>query len=188
LLHLSNFSLTADSYSEVHLAKGRSQFIGAAGQYFVSYGLAVRQINASLTIGNAPSVDVLAASHDGSRTLAIQVKTSRYAHVPTYYVYKDCRDWNVGVGAIGKQSDNFWYAFVDLRESASGNWAPEVFFVPSVWVAHRMKPNFSMMRFTLRSEASLLTRERWDMVKGFLSGEESAIAWARHLPPEATWP
>jgi len=32
------------------MAKGRSQFVGTAGQYYVSYGLAVRQIHAGITV------------------------------------------------------------------------------------------------------------------------------------------
>ena len=52
------------------MTQGKAQFTGAAGQYYLAYGLAVRQVIASLTLGNAPSVDVLASSSDGSRTLA----------------------------------------------------------------------------------------------------------------------
>ncbi len=46
---------------------GRPQFVAAAGQFYLAYGLAVREVNAALTLGNAPSVDVLASSTDGRR-------------------------------------------------------------------------------------------------------------------------
>jgi hypothetical protein len=99
------------------MAQGKHQFVGAAGQFYVAYSLAVRCINASLTLGNAPSVDILASSADGSRTLALQVKTSRNAYRGRRYGKEGCHEWDVGVSVIGKQSPSFWYALVDLRES-----------------------------------------------------------------------
>lgn len=168
------------------MAQARSQFVGAAGQYFVAYSLAVRGVNASLTLGNAPSVDVLAASPDGRRTLAIQVKTSRNAYRRMRYERQDCHEWDVGAGAIGKWSENFWYAMVDLREGEAG-WEPTVFFVPSQWVADFVKPEFSRKMYILPGESLPITKERWDLVEGYLSGDMRAITWATDLPPEARW-
>ena len=47
--------------------RGRSQFIGSAGQYHVAYCLTVRGIHAAITLGNVPDVDIVAASNDGSK-------------------------------------------------------------------------------------------------------------------------
>ena len=66
------------------MTQGKAQFTGAAGQYYLAYGLAVRQVIASLTLGNAPSVDVLASSSDGSRTLAFQVKRLGRSSKPSW--------------------------------------------------------------------------------------------------------
>ena len=164
------------------MAKGQSQFIGAAGQFYLAYGLAVRQINASLTLGNAPSVDVLASSPNGLHTLSFQVKTSRWAYRKKHYGSEGF-EWNVNAGVIGNYRDSFWYAFIDLQESKEG-WNPKVFFVPSRWVAEFVKPDFTRYLYFLPTTVQDLTLERWDMVKGFLSGDKNAVDWANAWPEE----
>src|SRR6266436_1342463 len=96
--------------------KGRAQFVGAAGQYYVAYCLTVRGYHAAITARNVPDVDVLVSSADGQRLLSIQVKTSRNAYRPKRYGYELC-EWDVGAASPGKAIANLWYAFVDLRES-----------------------------------------------------------------------
>jgi hypothetical protein len=162
------------------MAIGKAQFTGAAGQFFVSYGLAVRQIHASLTIGNAPSVDVMASSPDGKRSLSFQVKTSRFAYRKNHYGSEGC-EWDVGAGVIGKISESFWYALVDLQEDG-GEWDPRVFFVPSLWVGDFVKPDFGRMIYFLPTTANDLSLERWDLVRDFLEGDKKAIKWSN------TWP
>ena len=64
------------------MERGLAQFVGAAGQYYLAYSLAIRQINTGITLGNAPSVDVHASCGDGlGNKLAFQVKTSRNAQL-----------------------------------------------------------------------------------------------------------
>jgi hypothetical protein len=162
------------------MATGRSQFVGAAGQLYLAYGLAVREINASLTLGNAPSVDVLASSHDGRYTLSFQVKTSRKAYRRNRYGSEGF-EWDVDEGVIEKYRGSFWYAFVDLQEHDKG-WNPRIFFVPSLWVAKFVKPDWSRFMYFLPSTAQDLTLERWDLVKGFLVGEKVASKWANDWP------
>ena len=162
------------------MAQGKAQFTGAAGQYYLAYGLAVRQVNASLTLGNAPSVDVLASSSDGSRSLAFQVKTSRSAHRAKRYGVEGF-EWDVGAGVIGKHRESFLYAFIDLQE-AEGKWSPRVFFVPSRWVAEFVKPDWSRYMYFLPSSAEDLAAERWDLISGYLAGEPEAIQWATSWP------
>lgn len=164
------------------MAKGKSHFVGAAGQFYLSYGLAVREINASLTLGNAPSVDVLASSPDGRRSLSFQVKTSRKAYRRNRYGHEGY-EWDVGAGVIGKCSESFWYAFIDLREKKEG-WTPEVFFVPSRWVAEFVKPGWSRYMYFLPTTAKDLTYERWDLVKRYLSNEKAAVQWAKDWPED----
>lgn len=159
---------------------GKSQFIGSAGQYYVSYCLAVRQIHASITVGNAPSVDVLAASADGQRSLSIQVKTSRNAYRGNRYG-SEGHEWDAGASVIGKRFENLWYAFVDLREDGN-QWNPEVFFVPSFWVGDFVKEDFSRRLYFLPSTANDITLEKWDYVKGYLNMDPNITTWA------TTWP
>lgn len=115
------------------MSRGRAQFVGAAGQFYLAYGLALREINASLTLGNAPSVDVLASSHDGRYVLPFQVKTSRNAYRRNRYG-REGFEWYVNADVIGKHRESFWYAFVDLQEQDK-TWKPRIFFIPSRWVA-----------------------------------------------------
>ena len=162
------------------MATGRSQFVGAGGQFYLAFGLAVREINASLTLGNAPSVDVLASSHDGRHSLSFQVKTSRNAYRRNRYGNEGF-EWDVGAGVIGKHRESFWYAFIDLREHDQ-RWDPRIFFVPSRWVAEFVKPDWSRFMYFLPTTAQDLTLDRWDLVQGFLAGERFASDWANDWP------
>jgi len=119
--------------------RGRSQFVGAAGQHFVAYCLSVRGIHAAITLGNVPDVDVdvdvVIAKPDGSIALSIQVKTSRWAYRPNRYGKERC-EWDVGGSAVNRWSENLWYSFVDFQEEGNPpSWKPRVFIVPSLWVA-----------------------------------------------------
>jgi len=164
------------------MATGKSQFVGAAGQFYLSYGLAVREVNASLTLGNAPSVDVLASSPDGRHVLSFQVKTSRNAYRRNRYGAEGY-EWDVGVGVVAKHRESFWYVFIDLQEN-EGGWTPEVFFVPSRWVAEFVKPGWSRYMYFLPTTAKGLTLDRWDLVKGYLAGEKAAVDWANNWPED----
>ncbi len=164
------------------MGKGSSQFVGAAGQYYLAYSLAVRHINAGLTLGNAPGVDVLASSFYGGNTISFQVKTSRNAYRVNRYGHEGY-EWFVGAGAIDNYHHSFWYAFIDLEEK-QGEWDPTVFFVPSRWVAGFVKPEWKMKMYFLPTSVNHLTYERWDLVEQFLAGEQSAIDWAKSWPTD----
>jgi len=163
---------------------GRSQFVGTAGQFFVAYNLAVREINAAITLGNAPSVDLMASSSDGKRSLSLQVKTSRNAYRKSRYGHEGF-EWHVNKGVIGKHDESFWYAFVNLNcGSASGEQKPEVFLVPSRWVAEFVKDDWSMCMYFLPTAVTELTHERWDLIAAYLDGKKEAIEWANSWPQE----
>lgn len=162
------------------MARGRAQFTGAAGQFYVAYELAAREINAAITLGSAPGVDVFASSSDGSRSLAFQVKTSRSAYRAKRYGHEGF-EWDVGASVIGKHSETFWYAFVDLQE-LNGVCSPRAYLVPSRWVAEFVKPGWSRYMYFLPSSVSDLTAERWDLVSGYLAGEPEAAYWATSWP------
>ena len=164
------------------MATGRSQFVGTAGQFFVAYNLSVRQINAAITLGNAPSVDIMASSSDGKRTISIQVKTSRNAYRQNHYG-EEGYEWDVNKGVIGKYHESFWYALVDLRQEDE-TCDPEVFFVPSRWIAEFVKPDWSRYMYFLPMTAKELTYERWDLISAYLNGESTAIEWANSWPRE----
>ena len=162
------------------MATGKSQFVGTAGQFFVAYSLAARDVNAAITLGNAPSVDLMASSHDGKRTLSFQVKTSRNAYRRQRYGHEGY-EWDVNRGVIGKHHESFWYAFVNLRESDK-IYDPEVFLVPSRWVANFVKQDWSRFMYFLPTTVESLTKDRWDLVDDYLAGKEKAITWANDWP------
>lgn len=165
------------------MSTAKAQFTGAAGVFHLARELALRGINAAVTVGNAPNVDLLASSLCGRRSLAFQVKTSKNAHRRNRYG-REGHEWNVSENVIGKHNESFWYAFVDLRETAGPHYDPQVFFVPSKWVAEFVKADFSMFMYFLPATASHLCCEQWDRVKGYLEGDQEAIKWANSWPEQ----
>lgn len=110
-----------------------SALLGTAGTYYVMSQLAIRGFHASCTFGNAPTVDILVSAADGSRTLAIQVKTAfdaiRYrgrgkAREPHHL------EFTLGRRLAKTKQENLVVAFVDMRGVAPGE-MPDVYLVPS---------------------------------------------------------
>ena len=166
---------------------GKSQFVGAAGQYHVAYCLAVRGIHAAITMGNAPSVDIIASKADGSRTISLQVKTSSWAQ-KTSFKHR-CREFRASL--VNAASNRLWFAFVDLQETAEAGapkWSPKVCLVPSLWVAGFVDtwgPGFYQLRDVLWPECE----ERWDRLASFLDGDADVERWCSTVPKEAIeWP
>lgn len=159
--------------------RGRSQFVGLAGQYHTAFCLSVRGFHAAVTLGNVPDVDVLVASVDGSKALSLQVKTSRWAHRGKRYGHT-LREWDVG-NVNGKSSPHWWYAFVDLQETPQG-WTPKVFLVPSLWVGSFVQPVWKRKMFLLPDSLWPETEEQWGRVRGFLDGDPNVLSWVRTYP------
>jgi hypothetical protein len=116
--------------------------------------------------------------------LSIQVKNSRWAYRANRYGKELC-EWDVGASAVGKFSDNFWYAFVDLQESDAPSLNPRVFLVPSLWVGKFVKEDWSRKMYMLPVEVWPQCLERWDRISAFFSGDQDTINWSRNIPPEA---
>jgi hypothetical protein len=167
--------------------RGQSQFVGSAGQYYLAYSLTVRGFHAAITLGNVPDVDVVVANPDGSRLLAVQVKTSRWAYRPNRYGY-EMREWHVGSSAVGRSAEGLWYAFIDLQETSAAERSPVVYFVPSLWVSSMVKHDWSLKMYMLRSVLWRDCEERWDRVSGYLGNDPDTMAWCRGVPGEAQWP
>ena len=164
------------------MIKGRAQFTGAAGQFHLARELALRGINAALTVGNAPSVDLVATSFCGRWSVAFQVKTARNAYRKKRYGHEGY-EWDVNKDVIEKYNESFWYAFINLREEGKA-WNPEVFFVPSRWVAEFVKREWKRFMYFLPSTALHVCLERWDVLEGYLRGEQGAIQWANDWPKD----
>ena len=165
-----------DIVGVLRMTQAKSQFVGAAGQYFVAYRLASEKIHASLTLGNAPAVDLLAASSDGSSALAIQVKTASDAYRAKRYGHEGY-EW--AVGSKVNPSEKLVFAFVDFQ---GGRATPRVFIVPSAWVALFAETGGG--RYFLPKAVEDLTLEQWDRIKGCLAGDPAAAEWANIVPTD----
>src|SRR6266849_4469898 len=101
--------------------KLRATSTGIAGEYLVAAELTRRAYIATLTLKNTRSVDILAASSDGKRQVAIQVKTKQVAG----------DKWMLSASAEVLQSPTLFYVFVALHDTQP----PEFHIVPSSHVA-----------------------------------------------------
>jgi hypothetical protein len=175
------------------MAQGKSQFVGLCGAYYVAYCVTSRGLHASLTVGNAPNIDVLVSAVDGARLLALQVKTSSNAHYPNKYGHV-LWEWQVGPSVPELCNDALWYAFVDLREN-NGVYKPEVFLVPSHWVAAFCNnsafdtpwKHWGRKVYWLLREIEKDTRERWDLVERFIAGDQEVQESIRTAPQDCLW-
>lgn len=125
----------------------------------------------------------MATSACGRRTVAFQVKTSRNAYRKRRYGCEGY-EWDVNRDVIGKHHESFWYAFIDLREK-DGNLQPEVFLVPSRWVAEFVKADFGrFLYFLSKTSADEFCREKWNFLTSYLTGGEEGLRWANEWPEE----
>jgi hypothetical protein len=114
---------------------------GAAGVYCVAAQLNAMGYHAALTIRSVPHVDLLTSTLDGSRSVALQVKTARSARrwkgkqnervVDHYEFAMSEKSWEAAL-----ESKNLLFAFVDLRCEHGNPLAelPDVFIVPTSYL------------------------------------------------------
>jgi hypothetical protein len=150
-----------------------NQFISAAGTYFVMSQLALNEIHASCTFGNAPSVDILASSADGGKSIAIQVKTAlsakrlrgRGEEKKPHHL-----EWNLGYKAAKMNKENLFFAFVDLDQ----DWdeSPIVYIIPSKNIydyCEKWVDNVSWVRFHPEIDEVEQFKENWNLIKQALT-------------------
>lgn len=169
-------------------SKGRSQYIGLAGEYYVVYSLLVRRLHASVVGGNVPNIDVLVSSGDGYSQISLQVNTARSAYRKKRWGH-EAFEWHVGRSAVGRASPNHWYAFVDLQENEASAWNPVVYLVPSLWVKVWVSrsPDSPMQIYPLKAAAAELCRERWDHLSKIFARDPSVLALTHAIPKVAAW-
>ena len=103
--------------------------IGIAGEFFVAAELTRKGYVASLTGKNTKAIDILVSNKDGSKSVAIQVKTSDS---------KKFDRWVMTESVEKVFSDNLWYVFVNMRE----NDMPDYYIVPSTYVAKKVRDDY----------------------------------------------
>jgi len=153
---------------------------GTAGVYFVASQLAARGFHAAPTFGNAPSVDILVGSPDGSATLCLQVKTSWYAlrkkgkrgeeKVRHHY------EWAIGKKSAQLNQSDLFIAFADLKGVQDE--LPDVFIVPSEvifkYFEPHLKPGDTYVRFHPKVEWIEKYRNNWQILRDYLDKESTS--------------
>lgn len=149
-----------------------SQFIAAAGTYFVMSRLSMNEIHASCTFGNSPAVDILASSADGSKSISIQVKSAIYAQRwrgKGDYQKVHHLEWALGKKAAKICSENLFFAFVDLKIDEN---VPVVYIIPSKFIFDFCKEWVdvaSWVRFHPEEIDIEEFKENWDLIKNALN-------------------
>lgn len=155
--------------------KRNSALTGACGTYFVASMLAFRNIHAAVTVGNAPYVDLIAGSVDGSASVTIQVKTTEWAvrlrgrgenRKPHHY------EWDVGRKSALANNPELMFAFVDLKRMEE---QPDVFIVPSLTLTECFARFGELKRWRYHPsiEEAEMSKNEWKIIENFLeSGNE----------------
>jgi hypothetical protein len=99
---------------------------GIAGEFFVAAELTRRGYVASLTSKNTKTIDILASNEEGSKSVAIQVKTCDY---------KTIDKWMMTESVEKTSSDNLFYVLVNMNEGGM----PSYYIIPSTIVADKIK-------------------------------------------------
>lgn len=146
-------------------------FISAAGTFFVMHKLATLEMHASCTYGNAPDVDVLVSSADGSKSIAIQVKTAKYAkrfRGRGNEKHLHHLEWNLGKNAAQKNHDGLYFAFVDLNDCEE---VTEVYIIPSTFVFNFCRDwvdDVAWVRFHPTIEGVKQFKDNWGLLENML--------------------
>ena len=83
----------------------KSGSMGIAGEFFVAAELTRRGYVASLTSKNTKAIDILASNKDGSKSVAIQVKTCDNAKINKWKM-SDSVEWYHTPGKHGQQRNS----------------------------------------------------------------------------------
>ena len=142
-----------------------STLVGVAGEYFVAAELSLRGYLASVTLRNSRGIDIIASRADASKSVSIQVKTSK-GKALSWILNKSSEDFI---------SDSHFYVFVLLKSLET---RPDFFVVPSIAVAkyistkHREWLKGSKRDGSQRQDSNMRKfddpegrhRERWDVL------------------------
>src|SRR5689334_8212230 len=109
--------------------RGASNLTAAAGEHYVAYKLSCMGFIAALPRGGSMGIDILVSNSDGSRTLAIQVKTTNWAmrtrgrgqNKAPYEL-----QFPLGYKSAKINNPNLIFAFVDLH-GLQGATQPDVY-------------------------------------------------------------
>lgn len=148
---------------------------GTAGVYHVASQLAARGFHAAPTFGNAPFVDLIVGSVDGSATLSVQVKTTINAlrtRGRGQNKHPDHYEWDVGKKSAQHYNENLFFAFVDLKNLKA---QPDVFIIPSKVIAYSFDtPYFKQdknLRWRYHPKVNTIStyKNNWEIIENNLN-------------------
>lgn len=114
---------------------------GLAGEFLVLSELFFQGFEASFTLGNAKSVDILAMDPDSKKILRIEAKTTRHKYktsVQTKSPWGSNIEWPMNKRHESITDPNLFYCFVYRPEDAHARF----FVVPSKTVAQYVKAEY----------------------------------------------
>jgi hypothetical protein len=104
------------------MGKISSTLVGVAGEYYAAAELTRRGVNASITLRNTESYDIIASNPKNGKMFNIQVKTTTNKN----------NSWILNEKSEKNAAKNFYYILVKLNND---NKRPDFFIVPSKKVA-----------------------------------------------------
>jgi hypothetical protein len=110
------------------LDKLETTLVGVAGEYFVAAELSVRGYLASVTLRNSRGIDIIASNSDATKSVSIQVKTSK-GGAPSWILSKKSESIS---------SESHFYVLVLLK--GPGN-RPDYYIASSKVVADYISKN-----------------------------------------------
>ena len=109
------------------------QLTATAGEHFIAYKLAMLGFIPALVRQGSPTIDLIASSPDGGRTVGLQVKTTSFAVRTRGRAEKKVPhelQFPLGHHAVEVTADSTIFCFVDLK-SGSKEEKPDVYVVPA---------------------------------------------------------
>jgi hypothetical protein len=155
------------------------KLVGAAGEHYVAYVLSCFDYICALVREGSPTIDLLASNIDGSKTISIQVKTSKSAkrkrgrgdNRKLHHL-----EFTLGKKAIQNSASNFIFCFVDLRGINPSN-TPDVYVIPSEVIKNHYEDKdlskIKWLRLHWTIEKMDLFKNNWDPMHKFLKTPEA---------------
>jgi len=150
-------------------AKGASNLTAAAGEHYVAYKLSCLGLIAALPRGGAMGIDILVSNSDGSRTMAIQVKSTDWAMRTRGRGQSKAAfelQFPLGYKSAKIDNPNLVFAFVDLRGIKS-EVEPDVYLIPAKFVCEFCRPwveTVKMVRLHIEIERLSTFKNNWNPV------------------------
>ena len=116
------------------MAKSNTKIVGGAGEHYIAYVLSCFGYITALVREGSPTIDLLASDVIGSKTIAIQVKTTEYAkrnrgrgkNRELHHL-----EFPLGHKAVENAVPELIFCFVDL-DSLDPERRPDVYVIPVV--------------------------------------------------------